>query len=86
MHEGRDRKLIEELKSIQVQEQKDHEDEETQINLQQLQNQSMQGNHLCEILDFSEEKTVCGTLDFLSKVSFIIYLSKQFASLSFYYL
>lgn len=85
MYKEHDRyKKIEELESTQMQEQKDHEDEETQINLQQLQNQSMQENqeNLSEILDSSEGKTVYGTLNFLSKVSIVIFLSKQFARLS----
>ncbi|XP_039311922.1 cilia- and flagella-associated protein 91 isoform X2 [Solenopsis invicta] len=63
MYKGRDRcrELIEELQSTQALEQEDR-DEETEIN-----DQSTQEDHLCEILDSLEGKTVCGTLDFLNK-------------------
>ncbi|XP_011867141.1 PREDICTED: protein MAATS1-like [Vollenhovia emeryi] len=72
MHKGRDRcrELIEELESTQSLEQEDQEDDEKTriINLRQLQNdQSIQEDRVCEILDSLEGKTVCGTLDFLSK-------------------
>lgn len=75
MYRGRDRckELIEELQSTQALEQEDHDEKTHIINLRQLQNdQSIQEDRLCEILDSLEGKTVCGTLDFLSKVSFII--------------
>lgn len=75
MYKGRDRykELIEELESTQAPEQEDQDDEKTHmINLRQLQNeQSIQEDRLCEILNSLEGKTVCGTLDFLSKVSYI---------------
>lgn len=74
MYKGRDRhrELIEELQSTQALEQEDHEEKTHMINLRQLQNdQSMQEARLCEILDSLEGKTVCGTLDFLSKVNFV---------------
>ncbi|XP_018311695.1 protein MAATS1 [Mycetomoellerius zeteki] len=70
MYKGRDRcrELIEELQSTQVLEHEDHDEKTHMINLQQLQeHQSMQENRLCEILDSLEGKTICGTLDFLSK-------------------
>lgn len=76
MYKGRDRcrELIEELQSTQVLEHEDHDEKTHMINLQQLQeHQSMQENRLCEILDSLEGKTICGTLDFLSKVSFVIF-------------
>lgn len=65
------RELIEELKSTQMLEQEDHE-ETHMINLQQENDQLMQENHLYQILDSLEGKTIHGSLDFLSKVSFII--------------
>lgn len=74
MYKGRDRRreLIEELQSTQAFEQEDHEEKTHMINLRQLQNdQSMQEARLCEIFDSLEGKTVCGTLDFLSKVNFV---------------
>ncbi|XP_018392737.1 PREDICTED: protein MAATS1-like [Cyphomyrmex costatus] len=70
MYKGRDRcrELIEELQSTQVLEQEDYDEKTHMINLRQLQDdQSMQENRLCEILDSLEGKTICGTLDFLSK-------------------
>lgn len=76
MYKGRDRckELIEELQSTEaLDEQEDHDEKTHIINLQQLQNdQSIQEDRLCESLDFLEGKTVCGTLDFLNKVSFVI--------------
>ncbi|XP_018370555.1 PREDICTED: protein MAATS1-like [Trachymyrmex cornetzi] len=69
MYKGRDRcrELIKELQSTQVFEHEDYDEKTHMINLQQLQEQSMQENRLCEILDSLEGKTICGTLDFLSK-------------------
>jgi len=74
MNKGSDRcrGLIEELQSTQAFEQEDEHDEKTHIRQLQI-DQSIQENHLCEILDSLEGKTVCGTLDFLSKVSFVIF-------------
>lgn len=76
MYKGRDRckELIEELQSTEMLEQEDHDEKTHIVNLRQLQNyESMQEDRLCEILDSLEGKTVCGTLDFLSKVSFVIF-------------
>ena len=76
MYKGRDRcrELIEELLSTQVFEHEDYDEKTHMLNLRQLQeHQSMQENRLCEILDSLEGKTICGILDFLSKVSFVIY-------------
>ncbi|KAL6430620.1 hypothetical protein ACFW04_006901 [Cataglyphis niger] len=74
MYEGCDRyrELIEELYSIQMLDQQDeqkHREKICMIELQQLQNdyQSIQEDRLCEILNSLEGKTICGTLDFLSK-------------------
>ncbi|KAG5322446.1 CFA91 protein, partial [Pseudoatta argentina] len=70
MYKGHDRcrELIEELQSTQVFEHEDYDEKTHMINLRQLQeHQSMQENCLCEILDSLEGKTICGTLDFLSK-------------------
>lgn len=79
MYEGCDRyrELIEELHSTQMLEQQDeqkHREKICMMELQQLQNdhQSIQEDRLCEILNSLEGKTICGTLDFLSKVSFLI--------------
>lgn len=73
MYKERDRRkeLIEELEIG-----KDRDDEETRmINLRQLQlDQSVQETRFCEILDSLEGKTVCETLDSLSKVSFFFNL------------
>jgi len=72
MYEGRNRckELIEELQSTQALEQ-DEDKKICTIELQELQkNQSIQEDRLCEILNSLEGKTVCGTLDFLSKVNF----------------
>ncbi|XP_072761993.1 cilia- and flagella-associated protein 91 isoform X2 [Anoplolepis gracilipes] len=72
MYEGRDRnrELIEELhltQTLEQDEQKQHEKIHT-IELQQLQNdQLLQEDRLCEILNSLEGKTICGILDFLSK-------------------
>lgn len=76
MYKGcdRSRELIEELESTRVLEQEDHDEKTHMINLQQLQSdRSMQEARLCEILDSLEGKTICGTLDFLSKVNFVIF-------------
>lgn len=77
MYEGRDRcrELIEELQSTQALEQQGQQERRVErvhmVELQRLQNdRSMQEDRLCEILNSLEGKTVCGTLDFLSKVSF----------------
>jgi len=73
MYEGRNRckELIEELQSTQALKQQDEDKKICTIGLQELQkNQSIQEDHLCEILNSLEGKTVCGTLDFLSKVGF----------------
>lgn len=70
MYEGRDRcrELIEELQSTQaLEDHEDHDEEPRVIDLQQMEDRSMQEDRLCEILDSLEGKTVCGTLDFLSK-------------------
>lgn len=78
MYEGCDRyrELIEELLSTEMLEQQDEQKQREKIcmiELQQLQNdQSIQEDRLCEILNSLEGKTICGTLDFLSKVSFLI--------------
>lgn len=74
MYKGRDRcrELIEELQLTQALEQEDR-DEETEIN-----DQSTQEDHLCEILDSLEGKTVCGTLDFLNKVRLVIFYRNNF--------
>lgn len=85
MYKGcdRSRELIEELESVRTLEQEDH-DEKT-LNLQQLSDQSIREARLCEILDSLEGKTICGTLDFLSKVSFVIfYRNSLFDNLSCY--
>lgn len=78
MYEGRDRcrELIEELQSTQALEQQSqqerHDERIRMIELQRLQNdKSIQEERLCEILNSLEGKTVCGTLDFLNKVSSI---------------
>lgn len=78
MYEERDRyrELIEELHSIQTFEQQDKQKRHEKIRmieLQQLQNdQSIQEDRLCEILNSLEGRTICGTLDFLSKVCFVV--------------
>jgi len=75
MYKGcdRSRELIEELESARALEE-DHDEKTHILNLQQLQSdQSIQEARLCEILDSLEGKTICGTLDFLSKVSFVIF-------------
>lgn len=75
-YEGRDRcrELIEELQSTHALEQQDEQecsDEKIRmIELQRVQNEkSMQEDRLCEVLDSLEGKTICGTLDFFSKVN-----------------
>ncbi|XP_028046230.1 cilia- and flagella-associated protein 91 isoform X2 [Monomorium pharaonis] len=68
MYKGRDkcRELIEKLQSTEMLKQEDHI-EEMQI-IQQLQDdKSTEEDRLREIRDSLEGKTVCGTLDFLSK-------------------
>lgn len=77
MYEGRERcgELIEELQSTQALEQEAEEEhldsKERTIELQKLQDdQLMQEERLCEILNSLEGKTVCGSLNFLSKVNF----------------
>ncbi|XP_014485306.1 PREDICTED: protein MAATS1-like isoform X2 [Dinoponera quadriceps] len=75
MYEGRDRckELIKELRSTEAPEQDDREDllrdEEIRVvESQPLQDgRSVQEDRLCEILNSLEGKTVCGTLDLLSK-------------------
>jgi hypothetical protein len=47
-----------------------------------MNDQSTQEDRLCEILDSLEGKTVCGTLDFLNKVRFVIFYRNN----SLYYL
>jgi len=76
MHEEHDRcrELIKELQSTHALDQesqlKHHEERICMIELQRLRNeQSTQGDRLREILDSLEGKTVCGTIDFLNKVS-----------------
>lgn len=90
MYKGRDRcrELIEELQSTQTLRGRKQNEEETQmINLQQLQNdQSTQEDRLCEILDSLQGKTVCGTLDFFSKVSFVIFYRNSSLDYLFRYL
>ncbi|XP_012234678.1 cilia- and flagella-associated protein 91 isoform X2 [Linepithema humile] len=73
MHEDRDRckDFIRELQSTHARDQESqekHQEERMYIELQRLRNeQSIQGDRLREILNSLEGKTVCGTLDFLSK-------------------
>ncbi|XP_032688884.1 cilia- and flagella-associated protein 91-like isoform X1 [Odontomachus brunneus] len=74
MYEGRNRcrELIEELQSTQTPEQNGEEelyDEKIHVvESQRLQDdKSVQEDRLCEILNSLEGKTVCGTLDLLSK-------------------
>lgn len=79
MYEGRDRykELIEELHSTQTPEQLDEQKDYEKIRMIELQNDlSIQENRLCEILNSLEGKTIYGILDFLSKVSFIIFILK----------
>jgi len=79
MYEGRDRykELIEELHSTQTLEQQDEQKDQKKIRMIELQNdQLIQENRLYEILNSLEGKTIYGTLDFLSKVSFIIFVLK----------
>lgn len=90
MHEERDRckELIRELRSThtldQESQQKHREEKIYMIESQRLWNeQSIKGDRLREILNSLEGKTVCGTLDFLSKVSFIkSFTLEQFAPFS----
>lgn len=81
MYERRDRcrELIEELQSTHALDQTSEEErrnERTRIlELQRSQNDKLkEEDHLCEILDSLEGKTVCETLDFLSKVNLALCL------------
>lgn len=80
MYEECDRykELIEELHSIESLEQQDVQKDREKIRMiELLQNdQSIQENHLCEILNSLEAKTIYETLDFLNKVSFKIFVLK----------
>ncbi|XP_070158006.1 cilia- and flagella-associated protein 91-like [Polyergus mexicanus] len=72
MYKGYDRyrELIEELHSTQTLEQQDeqkHREKICMIELQLQNDQSIQEDRLCEILNSLDGKTICGTLDFLSK-------------------
>lgn len=84
MYEGRNRcrELIEELQSTQIPEQNDQEelyDEKIHVvESQRLQDdKSVEEDRLCEILNSLEGKTVCGTLDLLSKVSITLLLHQS---------
>lgn len=67
MYEGRNRckELIEELQSFQTSERNSSE----KLYDERIRDKFVQEDRLCEILNFLEGKTVCGTLDLLSKVN-----------------
>lgn len=87
MYEGLDRcrELIKELQSTQTFEQNDqqklHDDKIRVVESQRLQDDKfLQEDRLCEILNSLEGKTVCGTLDLLSKVSSVLFSYRSLSS------